>query len=337
VINNAIDMRQQSRRRKSPVKGFIIFFLTIIAICGATAFVLWNNGTAAVNPTDKTERIFVIRQGTLPKQVGDELKQQGLINDPFVFSLVIKQLGIGDKIQAGSFKLSPAMDATTIAKTLTQASVDINATIPEGKRAEEIADILQEIMPNYTEAWRAELNSHEGYLFPDTYRFSRDASIDQIIATMTENFESKYTQVSNATTMSKEQIVILASMIEREAKHDEDRKLVSSVLHNRLDIGMALQIDATVQYALGYNQLEKTWWKKGLTTDDLEINSPYNTYTNTDLPPTPIANPGLATLQAAANPADTDYIFYISDKQGINHYAKTLSEHNVNIKKFGLQ
>ncbi len=337
MINNAIDMRQQSRRRKSPVKGFIIFFLTIIAICGATAFVWWNNGTAAVNPTDKTERIFVIRQGTLPKQVGDELKQQGLINDPFVFSLVIKQLGIGDKIQAGSFKLSPAMDASTIAKTLTQASVDINATIPEGKRAEEIADILQEIMPNYTETWRTELNSHEGYLFPDTYRFSREATIDQIIATMTENFESKYTQVSNATTMSKEQIVTLASMIEREAKHDEDRKLVSSVLHNRLEIGMALQIDATVQYALGYNQSEKTWWKKGLTIDDLEINSLYNTYKNTDLPPTPIANPGLATLQAAANPADTDYIFYISDKQGINHYAKTLSEHNANIKKFGLQ
>lgn len=314
---------------------FIITLLFVGFLLGGGLF-WWSVTTSPVDSTDTSERIFVVKKGTLPSQIGQDLKAQGLIKDTFAFSLLIKQLGIGDKIQAGSFKLNPAMSSETIAKTLTQASLDINATIPEGKRAEEVADMLQAIMPNYIDTWRMELQKHEGYLFPDTYRFSREATIKQIIQTMTDNFDQKYAQVTNHTGLSKEQIVVLASMIEREAKHDTDRRLVSSVLHNRLMINMALQIDATVQYALGYDITEKTWWKKGLTLADLEIASPYNTYANPGLPPAPIANPGLASLQAAADPEDTDYLYYISDKQGINHYAKTLTEHNANIRKYGL-
>ena len=333
---DTIDMRQRSRKRSNPMKALLslIGIVAAVILCGMIFW--WYNGNAAVNPTDQTVRIFVVHQGTLPGQIAQDLKDQGLIKDTFIFSLLIKELGIGDKIQAGSFQLSPAMDAETIARTLTTATVDINATIPEGKRAEEIADVLQQIMPDYMDSWRMELNNHEGYLFPDTYRFSRDATIDQIITTMTENFDKKFAEVTNNTDLSKEEIVILASIIEREAKHDDDRRMVSSVLHNRLKIGMALQVDASIQYALGYNQAEKTWWKRGLTSADFALNSPYNTYINPGLPPHPIANPGLAALQAAANPADTDYIFYISDKQGINHYARTLAEHNANIKKYGL-
>ena len=153
---------------------------------------------------------------------------------------------------------------------------------------------------------------------------------------MLENFDKKYATIaqSSKNMLSKNDIVIIASLIEREARFSEDRPLISSVLHNRLSIGMKLDIDATVQYALGYHEDKKNWWKKGLTLKDLEINSPFNTYTNPGLPPKPIANPGLASLQAALDPANTEYLYYISDKTGHNHYAKTLLEHNANIKRY---
>ncbi|MCL4387469.1 endolytic transglycosylase MltG, partial [Patescibacteria group bacterium] len=127
---------------------------------------------------------------------------------------------------------------------------------------------------------------------------------------------------------------IVAYLIEREAKKDEDRPLVASVILNRFNIGMKLDIDATIQYALGYQEDEKRWWKKSLTLDDIKLNSPYNTYRVSGLPPTPISNPGLASLQAVVNPSDTNYLYYITDSKGINHYGKTLEEHNANIQKY---
>ncbi len=316
------------------MKKFIVLLVVVVFL--VTGFFWWSHSISAVDPKDTNMHLITIPLGTTSQEIATTLVHEGLIRDSFAFSLLLKKLGIGDKLQAGSFALSKSMDAETIAKALTQSSMDIAVTIPEGKRAEEVAEILQATMPTYSETWRLELTKHEGFLFPDTYRFSRDATIEQIVATMTDTFEQKYKQVTNSTDFSREQIVVLASMIEREARHADDRPLVSSVMHNRLQINMALQIDATVQYALGFNQQEQTWWKKGLTTADLAINSPYNTYTNPGLPPTPIANPGLASLQAAAAPADTNYLFYITDKQGINHYARTLEEHNTNIKKYGL-
>ncbi len=316
------------------MKKFIVLLVLIVFL--AAGFFWWSHSISPVDAQDSSVHLVTIPLGTSSQEIATTLVQEGLIRDSFAFSLVLKKLGIGDKLQAGSFALSKSMDTETIAKTLTQSSMDIAVTIPEGKRAEEVADILQATMPTYVETWRMELTKHEGFLFPDTYRFSRDATIEQIITTMTDIFEQKYKTVTNSTNLSRQQIVILASMIEREARHDEDRPIVSSVMHNRLQINMALQIDATVQYALGFDQQEQTWWKKGLTTADLAVNSAYNTYTNPGLPPTPIANPGLAALEAAAAPADTNYLFYITDKQGINHYARTLEEHNANIKKYGL-
>ncbi|MDO8461077.1 MAG: endolytic transglycosylase MltG, partial [bacterium] len=179
---------------------------------------------------------------------------------------------------------------------------------------------------------------HEGYLFPDTYLIPKDADIDLIVTLMKDNFDKKYESITPAkkTNLTKEEIVILASMIEREAKLDQDRSLVASVLLNRKNIGMKLDIDATIQYALGYQEIEKTWWKKGLTLQDIKLNSSYNTYLNPGLPPTPISNPGLEALNAVVNPAETQYFYYISDSSGRNHYAKTIEEHNANIKTFGL-
>ncbi len=151
---------------------------------------------------------------------------------------------------------------------------------------------------------------------------------------MKNNFDAKYATLENTSNRTPHEIVTIASLIEREARHAEDRPLVASVIVNRLEIGMALNIDATVQYILGYQQNEKSWWKRNLTFADLEINSPYNTYTNPGLPPGPIANPGIAAIEAAVNPAETDYLYYLSDENGVNHYAETLEEHNQNKAKY---
>lgn len=315
--------------------SFIIVFFILIA-SGALAWFI--NGSSAVNSQDKTTKTFSVKKGDGVRVIANNLKSQGLIKDPVIFFLIVKQLRLDEKIQAGDFILSPSQNSTTIAKALRTGTYDIQIVIPEGKRAEEVADILKDRVDTYDETWRQNLVLHEGYLFPDTYSFPKDVTIDQVISIMRDNFEAKFAQISNVenTNLSKENIVILGSLVEREAKDAEDRPMVASVMLNRIKIGMPLQIDATVQYALGYQNTERDWWKKEITFDDLEIDSPYNTYTNPGLPPRAIANPGFEVLNAVVNPSQTDYLFYISDKLGNNHYARTLDEHNANIKKYGL-
>lgn len=314
----------------------LFFFVMLIAILAAGLYLWWQHALSPVDKKDATAKMFVVPQGSGIRAIANDLKQQGLIRDDLVFFLYVRKNGIDKKIQAGDFKLSPGMSSQQIAKALTMGSKDIWITIPEGKRAEEVAEILKENIPTYDEAWVESLKAHEGYLFPDTYLIPRDATIDQVTMLFTNTFEDKYKNIANNTNLTKAEIVTLASLIEREAKHDEDRPLISSVMHNRLDIDMPLQIDATVQYALGYSPEEQTWWRKNLSLSDLKFQSLYNTYAKTGLPPGPIANPGLEALEAAANPANTDYLYYITDKNGINRYAKTGEEHNKNIDKYGL-
>lgn len=297
----------------------------------------WTNGTSAINPKDNTPKIFIIGQGQGVKAIAKNLKDQGLIKDQVAFFLLTKKLGLDNKIQAGDYRLFPSMSAREIANELTHGTLDIWITIPEGQRAGEIADTLKEKMPNYEASWDTVLEKNEGYLFPDTYLFPKDSGIEDIITVMTTNFEGKYKILdASKTKLSKKDIVTLASLIEREAKHAQDRPLVSSVINNRLDLGMKLDIDATIQYALGYQENEKRWWKKALTNEDKKIDSLYNTYVVAGLPPAPISNPGISSLQAALSPKDSPYLYYITDSNGTNRYAETFAEHEENISKYGL-
>lgn len=316
----------------------ILIFIIVFVILSAFAFFWWKNGLTAVDPTSKKQIIFVVQKGEGVRKIANNLKREDLIKDPIVFFLNTRFiLHLDKQIQAGDFRLSPSMSSEEIATNLTHGTLDIWVTIPEGKRAEEIADILKTNLPTYQESWREMLKQNEGYLFPDTYLIPKDADVITIVSLMKNIFEAKYATVaSNRNTSSKDKTVIIASLIEREAKFQKDRPLVASVILNRLSISMPLQIDATIQYALGFQPGEKSWWKKALTKGDLKIDSPYNTYLNTGLPPTPISNPGFETLNAVVNSANTDYLYYLSDKSGNNHYAETLEQHNQNIKKYGL-
>ncbi|MBI4097275.1 MAG: endolytic transglycosylase MltG [Candidatus Levybacteria bacterium] len=306
----------------------------ILIILIGVFFLWWTNGTSPADAKDLAKQTFIIKKGEGVRNIANNLKEGGLIKDPVVFFLLVKQMGIEKNIQAGSYTLSPSQNARDIAKSLTVGTQDVWITIPEGKRAEEIADIVSVNLSSYDESWLAQLVENEGYLFPDTYLFPKEATVDMVISTMRNTFDQRFAQVNNSTNLSKEELVILASMIEREAKHEEDRPLVSSVMHNRLGLDMALQIDATIQYAKG--KIGNNWWAPVTAAEYKLVASPYNTYLQPGLPPGPISNPGLSVLKAAANPTDTDYLYYISDKNGVNHYAKTIDQHHANIKKYGL-
>jgi UPF0755 protein len=315
--------------------SFLIVMLVLV-IGGVLAW--WINGASAVDHTDKSQKTFSVKKGESVRTVANNLNREGLIKDPVIFFIIVKQLGLDQRIQAGDFLLSPSQSAYDIANSLQTGSYDVRIVIPEGKRAEEIADILEERVDSYDDSWRGQLEAEEGYLFPDTYLFPKDATIDVIISTLRSNFDEKYNTLEGIqnTSLTQDEIVTIASMVEREARHDEDRPLVASVILNRYRIGMRLDIDATIQYALGFQENENRWWKEGLTFADLKLNSPYNTYKTASLPPTPISNPGLAALQAVVTPADTDYFFYLSDENGNNHYARTNEEHEANKSRYGL-
>lgn len=307
----------------------------LLAVFGSLASIYWIYSLGAVDKESRIQKIFVIQKGEGIRQIGNGLKKEGLIKDPVVFFIYIKIKGDDKNIQAGDYRLSPSMDLATITDNLKHGTLDRWITVPEGYRAEEIADILGKNIPSFKKTWRQVLNNNEGYLFPDTYLIPRDADINLIISIMRNNFKAKIQEAGLSEDDPRlERVIIIASLIEREAKLPSDRPLVASVIKNRLEIGMKLDIDATVQYALGYQEQEKRWWKKNLTLEDLKRNSPYNTYINAGLPRAPISNPGLGAIRAALNFPKTDYLYYVSDSNGRNHYAKTFAEHAKNIQKY---
>lgn len=318
------------------MKRLGILLLLLIIFLGL-ALAWWQNGLLPANSLDKTPKIFVVQKGEGVREIANNLKREGLIKDPIVFFLLARQKGLDKQIQAGDFRLNPSLSAEEVATNLTHGTLDIWTTIPEGLRADEIADILKKQIPSYQESWRAVLDANEGYLFPDTYLIPRDADINLVLSLFKNNFQQKYDSVKGekTTNLSDPQTITVASIIEREAVFAEDRPLVASVLINRLNLGMALGSDPTVMYALGYDIQTKSWWKKDLTVDDLVINSPYNTRKVAGLPPGPISNPGLSAIEAALKPASTDYLYFYSDKKGHLHFATTLEGHNANIKKYG--
>ncbi len=309
--------------------------IIIIAILAVAAFFYWFIGNGSVNSQDHSQKIFVINKGEPVREIGNSLKTQGLIRDPVIFFVFVKLNNQDKNIQAGDYRLSPAMSLSKVVETLNHGTLDIWVTVPEGLRAEEIADIFQKNLPSYKDSWRSQLVEQEGYLFPDTYLIPRDATAEQIITLMKNNFDNRMKQAGIPETGAKfTNAVIIASIIEKEAKFAPDFPIVASVIYNRLGLGMKLDVDPSVAYALGYQKDTGKWWKEELTFDDLKIASLYNTYQNPGLPPTPISNPGVVAIQAALNPTSSDYLYYISDKTGKIHPEKTAEEHAADIQKY---
>jgi UPF0755 protein len=315
----------------------LIILLIILFIVGGGIFLFYKEGSLAVNKTDTSSTLFTVNQGETLDTIINNLSKEGLIRNRLVFYLVVKQMGIERKIQAGQFRLSPALNTYQIADALTHGTLDTWVVIREGLRKEEIAEIIAKQF-NISETEFNQI-AQEGYLFPDTYLIPSGASAQDIVNILRKRFDEKYNDDLKAKAkkngLTDEEVVIIASMLEREAKFGDDREKIASVILRRYKEDHPLQLDATVQYALGYQPKEKRWWKKTTFYEDLKVDSPYNTYKNAGLPPAPISNPGQEALEAVvnANP-NTPYFYYLSEPDGTTHFAKNLEEHERNIEKY---
>ena len=337
------------------MKRFLIplILIGLIFISLVVGFLWWNENSKAVSVNAK-EVDFLITKGKGASQIAQVLYSEGLIKNPLAFKIYVQVKGYSDKIQTGRYSLSPSLTIPQMVNLLVKGPKDVWVTIPEGLRREEIVErFIQGLEKEGQEAsiFRLEFleasEDSEGFLFPDTYLFPREVKAAGVVSAMKNTFDKRINEFENEVRGSElilKEIVTLASIIERETKTDEERPLVAGILLNRIDIGMGLQVDAAVQYAVASAKCQpkadrplddkcEDWWPI-LTLDDLEINSSYNTYKYSGLPPTPIANPGLSSLKAAVLPEETDYLYYLHDSEGNIHYAKTLDEHNENVRNY---
>ena len=295
-----------------------------------------------------TEYEFAIIQGDSIASVIDRLAENKFLRSRLGGQIAFRLSGVGI-LRPGNYNISPRLSAWQIASVIKESSTnDRRITIPEGYTAAQIADTLTErgvvnqsefvvATKRYTDPSLAILaerpatyTSLEGYLFPDTYNFIQGSPASVVVSMMVGNLERRLESLDTYrtnTTHSVHELLTIASLVEREARIEADRKLIAGVILNRLAIGMRLDIDATVRYITNN-------WTKPLTVTELNINSPYNTRKVAGLPPGPICNPGLAAIAAVLSPTESDYLYYLTDRDGVTHYAKTLDEHNANKARY---
>lgn len=322
------------------MKKFLVLSLVILALLGSGWW--WQSATSPVCQKNCPAVLFTVSKGESLSQIAKRLEEEKLIRSSLVFQILVVKEGLKSKIQAGNFRLNSGMKPSEIAQKMTVGTVDRRVTLIEGWRREEIAQKLtlelQKEGSKFNEQEFLELTVNlEGKLFPDTYLIPQDADAQKVVNLLTNNFNKKTTNLA----LNSENLV-LASIIEREAKKNEDRPIIAGILKKRVTNGWTVQADATVQYALGtancyVGKVPKKncrWWVKSLKEQDMKINSPYNTYLVKGFPPRPIGNPGLASIKAALNPVQTDFWYYLSDNEGKMYYAQTLREHQENIRLF---
>ncbi|MFH1838569.1 MAG: endolytic transglycosylase MltG [Candidatus Kuenenbacteria bacterium] len=347
-------------------KQFLIFFIgcvvLIIGICFGNYY--YQISTPLQKISEKKE--FVIKKGEGINQISQNLKDQKLIRSMWDFEVYVWQKKLGKKFQAGEYFLSPSINIKEIVQILCLGQIIPNQKIIkiiEGWHYKEIGEYLENKMnipkenffsvadslilqwenkysflkDNPFTTFESRFSSYlypvelEGYFFPDTYQIYKNASAEDVIKKMLDNFDKKLS-IKMREEIKKQkktifEIITLASIIEKEVPKEEDRKIVAGIFYKRLKKGMHLESCATINYILGNN-------KKQLSFEDTRINSPYNTYLNKGLPPGPISNPGLSAIKAAIYPQETNYLFFLSKPNSETVFSKTFEEHNQNKKKW---
>ena len=317
-----------------PIISFLIFVPTV--------YLYYNYALNLPNSSDEATVDFNIESGQGVEEIAQNLYQKGLIRSAALFQLYTALSDLSDKLQAGEYQIPQNLNTKEVPELLQHGKFEEKLTFIEGWRREEMAEYINKQKTKNNEQltgddFLRETEGIEGYLFPDTYFISRETTAEELVKMMRENFGNRIKRDEEGLKrigISFEEAVIIASIIEREASAAEDKPIVAGILIKRYLNDWPLQVDATIQYALGYQTAGKTLWKKNLTEDDLEIDSPYNTYKHPGLPPTPICNPGLDSLEAALNPEETDYWYYLSDSEGKMHYSITNDEHNESVVEY---
>ncbi|MFP3903376.1 MAG: endolytic transglycosylase MltG [Armatimonadota bacterium] len=331
------------------LKRVTITVLLLAVICAIGGAIYYRHGVQPVTE-DGEKRLVYLPQGRGIWTIATILKKEGIIRSAPVFYAAyrwhILTTGEGKQIGGEYFDLSPADSVPAIIQSGLQEPAVRWITFPEGHTVEQMAEriagtdlliskqaFLRSATPETVSEvtdFPFEADSAEGYLFPDTYQFPIGVEADDVVTTLCQTFDEKFYQPNAQqiaqSDLSLHEIVTIAAMIEQEARVDKDRPLIASVIHNRLQRDMRLQIDATVQYALGTH-------KERLMHSDLQVKSPYNTYLHHGLPPGPICNPGLASLQAAMHPASTDYLYYVARPDGSHIFTTTYARHQQAIRQ----
>ena len=312
-----------------------LLLLTVLALLVLAAW--WTAGSMVLPLGGKGFQIVDIPKGASAGRIGRILAEHKIIKSAVGFDLLARITGKSSELKPGAYRLSPSMPPGKIMDTIVKGEVCARwITIPEGFTVRQIAERLAAkglvnedrflyLASNgrYFNVGFPHRDNLEGYLFPDTYLIPLGSNEETVIGQMLACFNKKAMGYisSSQTNMPLDEVVILASMIEREARVPKDRPLVSAVLRNRLNRGMRLEVDATVLYALGRH-------KTRVLYSDLDVDSPYNTYRNAGLPPGAIANPGLDCIKAALNPAKVDYLYYVAKPDGSHIFSHTLAEHD---------
>ena len=302
------------------IKYFITLIIAIILFSG---FLVYQGIYLPVDSNSDQTVIFLVKKGQGAEEISNNLKEQGLIKYSSFFRIYASINDQADKLKAGKYELSFSMNLPKILEKISSGDRIIKTiTIIEGWNLKDIEEYLREEGIVVNESLDSEL---EGYLFPDTYEVSPEDGIKEIIEMMLANFDKKI-KAEYQVGLNPEKL-IMASLIEKEVRTIEDKKIVSGILWKRMEVGMPLQVDATINYITSKNTTK-------ILQEELEIDSLYNTYKYKGLPPGPICNPGLESILAAINPQESEYWFYISTSEGETIFSKTLKEHNIAIAKY---
>ena len=302
--------------------------------------------------------VVTVKPGDSAKTIGAALEQKGVIRSKRLFEIMVGLSGVTNSLQAGEYEFDLGTPVIEVVHRIAEGkTASREAVIPEGRRVEEVGEILEKagvvtkqafldalVKSRYSEPFLQQVvaTSLEGFVFPAKYEFHRGAAPEEVVATLLHGFQTNVADnvQLEGQELTLEQVVTLASIVEREAQTPSERPIIASVFLNRLKAGIPLQADPTVQYAVAADTAsvqQYTYWKKELTVDDLKIDSPYNTYVYGGLPPGPIANPGLASIQAVVRPAQTNYLFFVAGADGTHVFAETLGEHLRNVEKYRQQ
>lgn len=328
----------------------IIGAISIISVILISVFIFTQIGPYDKN--NKKDIVVEIPQGATTSTISDILYKNKLIKNKTMFKISVKLSNKAQHFKAGKYLFNQTYSNKEIIEDISSGKIyndGIKITIPEGSTSKEIVSILvgqklgseesyEKLISNPKEFYNQfkflkeeDITSLEGFLYPSTYYFDENASEKEILSVMLSQFNKVYTDKlrdrQKELKMTIEQVVNLASIVEKEAVLDEDRPIIASVFYNRLKIGMPLQSDATIQYIFKER-------KKIVTYKDLEIDSPYNSYKNKGLPPTPIASPGIKSIEATLYPEKTEYLYFVAKMDGGNNYSTNYEDHLKYVKEY---
>ena len=315
--------------------SFIVFVFSLIYI--------WQGIYLPKEPNYSGKILFLVNKGEGLKQIANNLKKEGLIKSALLFRIYAAGRNSAGRLQAGTYKLSPSMNFPEILrKFVSGESEKIKITIPEGYTKDQIVELFSKNGVDTEDLLKLKIGdfqeefdflkdapknvSLEGFLFPDTYFFELNPSEKEIAETLLKNFDRKLTfNLREAIRSQKKtifEVVVMASLVEKEVKSFKDKKLVSGILWKRLENSIPLQVDATITFLTGKKTTK-------ISKKETQIDSPFNTYKYKGLPPTPICNPGLESIEAAVYPKDSGYWYYLSTADGKTIFSKTLKDHNI--------